>query len=81
MYKIADPNQVGGERHAKMGTTITSNVLDDVETSNGIQEPIFPEKCGLRRDNMFSENDNVHFRVVKGSTAKPGEYPWQVLNL
>lgn len=27
---------------------------------------------------MFLEHDDVHFRVVKGSIANPGDYPWQV---
>lgn len=39
---------------------------------------LLPERCGLRKDNIFSQNDEVHFRVVKGSEAKKGDYPWQV---
>lgn len=38
-----------------------------------------PARCGYRKDNLFAKNDDVHFRVVKGSVAQRGEYPWQVL--
>ncbi|KAJ3652129.1 hypothetical protein Zmor_018121 [Zophobas morio] len=37
----------------------------------------YPERCGYRKDNIFNRNDDVHFRVVKGSVAKSGDYPWQ----
>ncbi|XP_017770765.1 PREDICTED: uncharacterized protein LOC108558378 isoform X2 [Nicrophorus vespilloides] len=37
-----------------------------------------PEKCGLRSDAIFQDEfSDVHFRVVRGSLARPGEYPWQ----
>ncbi|CAH0549631.1 unnamed protein product [Brassicogethes aeneus] len=39
--------------------------------------PIYPNTCGYRKDNQFLLNDDVHFRVVQGSLAKAGEYPWQ----
>lgn len=38
----------------------------------------YPTVCGLRNDNFFNI-DGVHARVVRGSIAKPGDYPWQVL--
>lgn len=77
-YFFVDISQVGSERHAKTETNITTNTFDEVEPTNNVSEPLFPENCGLRSDDQFSLSDDVHFRVVKGSTAKPGEYPWQV---
>ncbi|XP_071057276.1 uncharacterized protein [Onthophagus taurus] len=38
---------------------------------------ILPITCGLRSDNIFSVQDDVHFRVVKGLVAEKGMYPWQ----
>lgn len=38
----------------------------------------YPSRCGLRNDNIFNI-DGVHERVVRGSVARPGDYPWQVL--
>lgn len=40
--------------------------------------PLLPDRCGYRNDDIFLENSDVHFRVVKGSTATKGQYPWQV---
>ncbi|XP_050302204.1 uncharacterized protein LOC126740288 [Anthonomus grandis grandis] len=42
--------------------------------SNYSPEPV---SCGYRKDNIFLQSDDVHFRVVQGSVAKPGDYPWQ----
>ncbi|XP_060533809.1 uncharacterized protein LOC132706475 [Cylas formicarius] len=42
-----------------------------------VVQSIEPVECGLRKDNIFLRGDDVHFRVVQGSVAKPGEYPWQ----
>lgn len=40
---------------------------------------VFPNKCGLRSDSIFdNEGEDIHFRVVHGSKAEPGQYPWQV---
>uniref|UniRef100_A0AAR5Q9G6 Uncharacterized protein n=1 Tax=Dendroctonus ponderosae TaxID=77166 RepID=A0AAR5Q9G6_DENPD len=36
-----------------------------------------PVSCGYQKDRIFLEHDDVHFRVVKGSIANPGDYPWQ----
>ncbi|CAH1962569.1 unnamed protein product [Acanthoscelides obtectus] len=33
--------------------------------------------CGLRKDYQFMENDLIQARVVKGATARKGDYPWQ----
>nr|CAI5829393.1 unnamed protein product [Callosobruchus analis] len=33
--------------------------------------------CGLRKDNQFMKNDLIQARVVKGATARRGDYPWQ----
>ncbi|KAK9711186.1 PAN domain [Popillia japonica] len=41
-------------------------------------EPILvPDRCGYRNDDIFLDNPDVHFRVVQGSKAKQGQYPWQ----
>ncbi|KAJ8982219.1 hypothetical protein NQ317_013521 [Molorchus minor] len=36
-----------------------------------------PVSCGFRKDNQFLENDLIHARVVSGSLARKGDYPWQ----
>ncbi|XP_044261620.1 uncharacterized protein LOC123009400 [Tribolium madens] len=37
----------------------------------------YPDRCGYRKNNIFNQNDDVHFRVVRGSMAQRGDYPWQ----
>ncbi|EFA05685.1 serine protease P153 [Tribolium castaneum] len=37
----------------------------------------YPDRCGYRKNNIFNRNDDVHFRVVRGSVAQRGDYPWQ----
>lgn len=34
-------------------------------------------RCGFRKDNLFVD-DLIHARVVSGTVAKKGDYPWQV---
>lgn len=59
-------------KHAKLEQ---SDVKGQQQVSVGL-----PARCGYRKDNLFVKNDDVHFRVVKGTTAQSGEYPWQVLS-
>lgn len=44
-----------------------------------VEKSVFPEKCGLRGDYIFEKGSDVHFRVVQGSQAKRGHYPWQAV--
>ncbi|RZC41899.1 neurotrypsin-like [Asbolus verrucosus] len=37
----------------------------------------YPNRCGYRKDSIFHRDDDVHFRVVRGSIANSGDYPWQ----
>ncbi|KAL3271631.1 hypothetical protein HHI36_022105 [Cryptolaemus montrouzieri] len=60
------------ERHVK-----TPQKLQKSEPSSDPAYPIYPASCGLRKDTILRPNSNVHFRVVKGSTAKVGDFPWQ----
>lgn len=41
-------------------------------------DPGLPKRCGIRKDSIFLEDDLVHARVIGGSVAKKGDYPWQV---
>ncbi|CAG9769987.1 unnamed protein product [Ceutorhynchus assimilis] len=57
------------------GGKTNENIEDlDLEPSDSSPEPV---SCGYRKDNIFLQHDDVHFRVVQGSVATPGEYPWQ----
>ncbi|VEN46185.1 unnamed protein product [Callosobruchus maculatus] len=65
-------------------------ICDDAEPEVEVQRhAILPQDgeaaglaniCGLRKDNQFMENDLIQARVVKGATARKGDYPWQVRN-
>lgn len=48
---------------------------------DALPEHLFPERCGLRKDDQFVDNDDIHFRVIQGSVAKKGDYPWQVRSI
>ncbi|XP_045465990.1 uncharacterized protein LOC123674890 [Harmonia axyridis] len=60
------------ERHVKSPQEINASTV----TMNP-SYPIYPSTCGLRKNSIFSADSNVHFRVVKGSKAKVGNFPWQ----
>ncbi|XP_018571935.1 uncharacterized protein LOC108911476 [Anoplophora glabripennis] len=61
-------NQVEAEplqRHSKINVGYKSSVR-------------LPENtCGFRKDNQFLLDDLIHTRVVSGSVARKGDYPWQ----
>lgn len=44
----------------------------------------FKGRCGHTGEDLFfeedDENSDIQFRVVQGSAAKKGQYPWQVKN-
>ncbi|KAF7284717.1 hypothetical protein GWI33_021726 [Rhynchophorus ferrugineus] len=77
--------------HSEDVGIVCSNIIDPVEerrshdkvASQSIKNfmnrdsSIAPVQCGLRNDNIFLQGGDVHFRVVQGAVAKPGEYPWQ----
>lgn len=52
------------------------NVIKPKKMSESL--PILPNTCGYRKDNIFLKKDDIHMRVVTGSKANPGDYPWQV---
>lgn len=56
---------VPSERHSKQTYHLES-------------DPGLPKRCGYRKDSIFMEDDLVHQRVIGGSVAKVGDYPWQV---
>nr|XP_023016529.1 neurotrypsin-like [Leptinotarsa decemlineata] len=61
---------------------ICSDEIMEVEVQRNSKLPIryesgLPKKCGFRKDNQFLENDLIHARVVSGSVARKGDYPWQ----
>ncbi|XP_044764344.1 uncharacterized protein LOC123320918 [Coccinella septempunctata] len=60
------------ERHVKNPQEINSSSYTTDQSY-----PIYPSTCGLRKNSIFSADSNVHFRVVQGSKAKVGDFPWQ----
>lgn len=38
---------------------------------------VLPSSCGLRGDDIIGIHEEIHARVVAGSLAKKGHYPWQ----
>lgn len=53
------------------------SVSQSINMNYGNQQSLTPKQCGYRNDNIFLQGGDIHFRVVQGSVAKPGEYPWQ----
>jgi hypothetical protein len=68
--------------HTEDVGVICSNVYEYERHSSLVPMPsipqVYPDRCGYRKDNIFNRDDNVHFRVVRGSVAQKGDYPWQV---
>ncbi|XP_066252034.1 uncharacterized protein [Euwallacea similis] len=56
------------------GRTPGSAVIQNLDNRNSSVAPV---GCGYRKDNIFLQSEDVHFRVVKGSLASAGDYPWQ----
>ncbi|KAG5876780.1 hypothetical protein JTB14_038406 [Gonioctena quinquepunctata] len=69
------------DHNEDVGVICSENMLE-VELQRNSKLPIrhetgLPKKCGFRKDNLFLEDDLIHARVVSGSVAKNGDYPWQ----
>ncbi|XP_066153612.1 uncharacterized protein [Euwallacea fornicatus] len=56
------------------GGTPGSASIHNLDNRNSSIAPI---GCGYRKDNIFLQSEDLHFRVVQGSVASPGDYPWQ----
>lgn len=67
----SDTSQI--ERHVKK-----PQMMNNSDVTTDTSYPIYPTSCGLRKNSIFSADTNVHFRVVQGSKAKVGDFPWQV---
>lgn len=52
------------------------NLNTDRDLLNAIEDSL-PDRCGVRKDALFNEIDQVHFRVVRGNVARKGDLPWQ----
>jgi hypothetical protein len=69
--------------HTEDVGVICSNVYEYERHSSLVPMPsipqVYPDRCGYRKDNIFNRDDNVHFRVVRGSVAQKGDYPWQAV--
>ncbi|KAK9892447.1 hypothetical protein WA026_019899 [Henosepilachna vigintioctopunctata] len=60
------------ERHVKQMSNVKTSA-----SSVDATYPIYPATCGLRKNSLLNADSDVHFRVVQGSKAKVGDYPWQ----
>lgn len=51
----------------------------DISNTLSTPEALYPTKCGHRNDEFKEEISPYSFRVVSGTTARKGDYPWQVI--
>lgn len=51
-----------------------------VHTNTIDLDDVLPTTCGVRDEETFLPDSVLSFRVVAGSVAKKGHYPWQVSN-
>ncbi|CAG9815213.1 unnamed protein product [Phaedon cochleariae] len=68
--------------HSEDVGVICTDEMDEVEVQRNSKLPAryeagLPKSCGYRKDNQFLHNDLIHARVIAGSVAKEGDYPWQ----
>ncbi|KAL1502427.1 hypothetical protein ABEB36_007568 [Hypothenemus hampei] len=66
-----EPKRTLNNYNKNVASTATVSDLETNDSSVAITS------CGYRKDNIFIDSDAVHFRVLQGSVATPGEYPWQ----